>query len=417
MKKLLVVLLFLLFGAASAKEKTTAHSEQSVRFDLWSLGIPQVVQLIYAEALPDAYVVEPDVLSDQRLVSFRYEGDKKGVRAFVASFLDSLDLAVVRRGSVDFIGRKSAVSTVQPDDEVFVYRPRYRDGAYIVEILSPLFKGAFTSKRSVRSASGTSDERSAPAGSAAALIDRKSDTIVFSGPASEVAKLRALLPKIDQSAGDVLVRGVLYEVQTTRKDGSAVGIALNLLGGKLGIGVGQLASPGDAFVSFKNTSIDAVISMLANDSRFKAVSKPMLRVASGGTGQFTVGQDVPVLGAVTYPGAAQSPLQSVTYQSSGVIYDVQPVVRENVIDVTLQQQVSNFVSTNTGVAGSPTLIKRELKSNLSVADGEIVVMGGLIDTKDTNASKGLSFLPKFMRSESRDAMGVEIMMVLQVTRL
>ena len=394
-------------------------AELPVRFDFRLLGIAQVVQLIYAEALPGSYVIDPEVLKDDRAVSFRYNGGKQGVQSFIASFFDSLGLTVVRRGSVDFISRKAAPVVVPPDEEVLVYRPRHRDGSYLVEMLGPLFKGSFTSKRGVRAAPGDSGGgRAAPSGSAAAMIDRKSDTIVFSGSPAEVGQLRKLLAQVDAAVGDVLVRGVLYEVQTTKKDGSAFGLAVDLLGGKLGIRLGSVvAGPGEMLLSFKNKTIDAVLSALASDSRFKAVSKPMLRVSSGGSGRFTVGQDVPVLGAVSYPGNGQPAVQSVTYQSSGVIYDVQPVIHGDAIDLSVMQQVSNFVTTNTGVSGSPTLIKRELKSDLSLLDGEIVLMGGLIDSKDTSVSQGLSFLPEFFRSKSSDVAGVEILLILQVTKL
>ena len=388
------------------------------RFDFRSLGIAQVVQLIYAEAMPGSYVIDPEVLKDERLVSFRYDGSQP-LKSFVSSFFDSLGLVVERRGSVDFIARKSTPVVVLPEEEIFVYRPRFRDGSYLVEMLGPLFNGGFTSKRAVRAAPGDSlGGRAAPAGSAAAMIDRKSDAIVFSGSPIEVAKLRKLLAQVDDAPGDVLVRGVLYEVQTTKRDGSAFGLAVSVLGGKLGISIGSVApGPGDMLLSFKNKTIDAVLSALASDSRFKAVSKPMLRVSSGGSGRFTVGQDVPVLGAVSYPGSGQPVVQSVSYQSSGVIYEIQPVIHGDSIDLTVMQQVSNFVSTSTGVSASPTLIKRELKSDLSLLDGEIVVMGGLTDSKDTNGSQGLSLLPDFFRSKSSDTSGLEILLILQVTKI
>ncbi len=216
----------------------------------------------------------------------------------------------------------------------------------------------------------------------------------------------------------MLVRGVLYEVQTDEKDGSGFGLALNLLRGSIKLGVGPLTtSPGAAFVALKNSSIETVLSVLAQDSRFKAVSKPMLRVTSGGAGRFTVGQDVPVLGSVSYPGSGQAPVQSVTYQSSGVIYDIRPVIHDASIEISVMQQTSNFVATNTGVSGSPTLIKRELKSNLSLTDGEIAVMGGLRDLKEARSSEGLSFLPTFLRTKSGDKSDVEILLILQVTKL
>lgn len=406
---------------ASAKDfsalKSAAPATTPTRFDFRSIGIAQVVQLVYAEAMPGSYVIDPEVLKDERLVSFRYDGAQP-LKTFMSVFFDSLGLEVDRRGSVDFIGRKGPVVPTLPDEEVFVYRPRFRDGSYLVEMLGPLFKGGFTSKRSVRAAPGDSTSgRTAPAGSAAAMIDRKVDAIVFSGSPLEVARLRKLLDQVDDAPGDVLVRGVLFEVQTTKKDGSAFGLAVNLLGGKLGISFGALPGQGDMLLSFKNKTIDAVLSALASDSRFKAVSKPMLRVASGGSGRFTVGQDVPVLSAISYPGSGQPAVQSVTYQSSGVIYDVLPVIHRDSIELSVMQQVSNFVSTNTGVSGSPTLIKRELKSDLTLSDGEIVVMGGLTDSKDTVATSGLSFVPKLLRSASNDVTSVEILLILQVTKL
>lgn len=420
MKKLFASLLFSLSLSASA-QVVKPVVELPVKFDFRGMAVPQVVQLIYGEAMPGSFVIDPEVLLDQRQVSFRYDAGKQGdLRVFIASFFDSLGLVVTRRGGVDFIARKPApAAAVAPDEEVFVYRPKFRDGSYLVELLGPLFKGSFTSRRSVYAAPGDAGSgKAVPPGSAAASIDRRSDTLVFSGVPKEVSALKKLLAQVDIASGDVLVQGVLYEVQTGASDASAYGLALNLLGGKLSGGIGSiLSSPGRAFASFKNHSIEAVFSALASDSRFKAVSKPMLRVASGKSGRFTVGQDVPVLGAVTYPGAGQAPVQSVTYQSSGVIYDLSPVVHGDIIDVSVMQQTSNFVSTSTGVSGSPTLIKRELKSDLSLSDGEIVVMGGLSDTKDTASSEGVSFLPDFLRGKSSEKKSVEILLVLQVTKL
>lgn len=402
----------------AAANFSALKTKQPTRFDFRALSISQAVQLIYAEAMPGSYVIDPEVVKDERLVSFRYDGDQP-LQTFLTSFYESVGLVVNRRGGTDYISRKVAPVAPVPDEEVFVYRPRFRDGSYLVEMLGPLFKGSFTSKRSVRAASGdASTGRAAPTGSAAAMIDRRTDAIVFSGSRGEVDKLRKLLGQVDDAPGDVLVRGALYEVQTTKRDGSAFGLAVNLLGGKLGLGVGSLtAAPGDVLVTFKNKTIDAVLSALATDARFKAISRPMLRVSSGGSGRFTMGQDVPVLGAVSYPGSGQPAVQSVTYQSSGVIFDVQPVIHDDSIDMSVMQQVSNFVSTSTGVSGSPTLIKREQKTDLSLLDGEIVVIGGLTDNKDSSGSQGLSILPEFLRAKSLERDNVEILLILQVTKI
>ncbi len=420
----LCVLLFSLSGLATATPSVPAASSALLptKFDFRGVNVASVVQLIYAEALHESYVIDPEVLIDARTVSFRFEGKKRDVPVFVTAFFDSLGLTVIRRGGIDFIAKKSpSIAAPGKEAEVFIYRPRFRDGAYLVELLSPLVSGSFTSKRAVHGSivgDSAATDKVAPMGSAAASVDRQTDTLVFTGSLEDVVKLKKVLPQVDLPVGDVLVRGVLYEVQTDEKSGSAFGLALNLLRGSVKLGLGPLTtSPGEAFVALRNNTIEAVVSVLAQDSRFKAVSRPMLRVTSGGAGRFTVGQDVPVLGSVSYPGSGQAPVQSVTYQSSGVIYDVRPVVHDASIEVSVMQQTSNFVPTNTGVAGSPTLIKRELKSNLSLTDGEIAVMGGLRDLKEARSSEGLSFLPSFLRTKLGEKTSVEILLILQVTKL
>lgn len=425
MKKILCwsVCFFLSF-AVLASPVVGLAKEPPAKLDFRGIGVAQVVQLIYSEVLQDSYVIAPEVLGDQRIVSFRYDAGKGDLHAFIVSFFDSLGLMVSHRGAVDYVMKKPApASPALTDADVFVYRPQFRDGAYLTEILGPLFKGSFTTKRVVKPAlgdSGALPQRTAPPGSALASIDQKTDTLIFMGAAVEIDKLKKFLPQVDFAVGDVLIRGVLYEVQTENSDGSGFAFALNMLGAKIGVNLGvpsPASSAGQASVSIKSSSLDAVITALESDTRFKAVSKPMLRVRSGGTGRFTVGQDVPVLGSVSYPGNGLPPVQSVSYQSSGVILDLQPVIHDGSIDVSVMQQTSNFVSTLTGVAGSPTLIKRELKSDLNLTDGEIVVMGGLSDSKDTETHSGFSFLPSFMHTKQTDKAGTEILLILQVTKI
>lgn len=425
MKKIFAFLFlasFALFSAPAGATASIAPPADLAKFDFHGVSVASVVQLIYSEALKEPYVIDPEVLSDQRAVSFRFDTSKGSLRGFVSSFLDSLGLTETHRGGIAFVTRKPAAAASEKELDVFVYRPRYRDGSYLVELLGPLFSGEFTAKRVVRGsitgdAPAQGANRSAPAGSAAASVDRQTDVLVFNGSPAEIVKLKKILPQVDQSPGDVLVRGVLYEVQSQRSSASAFGLAVNLLGGTVQLGTASTKVTGDTFAMIKTGSIDAVLSVLDTDSRFKAVSKPMLRVTSGGSGRFTVGQDVPVLGAITYPGSGAAPVQSVAYQASGVIFDVRPVIHDRSIDVVVMQQVSNFVSTSTGVAGSPTLIKRELKTDLNMSDGEVVVMGGLTDSKDSTGSSGPSFLPSFLRSDSSQKLGTEILLVLQVTKL
>ena len=104
-----------------------------------------------------------------------------------------------------------------------------------------------------------------PEGSAASMIDQTADALVFSGSDKEIQKLKKLLPQVDLAIGEVVVRGVVYEVNTTDKDGSAFGVLASLFGGQLTYGLGA-ANPIGNFLRYKNLSFDFIASSLSQDN-------------------------------------------------------------------------------------------------------------------------------------------------------
>ncbi len=409
-KTILVIICFCLSNLSVA-----ASFPGNANFNFQMVNVGQIIQLIYAEALSQPYVISPDVLTDSRLVSFRYESKNGEIKSFIANFLDSLGLQVKTKNGVDYVSQKTdeAKTEFQPEFETFIYKPKYREVGYISRVLAPVFKGSFSTNRSIAAPDSAKINKDVPAGSAAAQIDQSADVLLFTGTDKEIAALQKLLPQIDDAKGQVMVRGVVYEVATTDKEGSAFSAVLSILGGKFTVsnsGTTQL----DSFIKLKTNAVDAVFSALSKDSRFNVVSKASMRVASGSIGHSSYGQEVPVLGSVSYPSGAGQAVQDVQYRSSGVIFDVRPIVRQSVVDLDVTQQLSDFVQTNTGVNNSPTLNKREVKTSLELEDGDVIVIGGLNTDKKIGASSGFSFLPRWMSAESKEINKTEIILVLYV---
>ncbi|MFP3693153.1 type II secretory pathway protein, partial [Burkholderia sp. SIMBA_048] len=99
------------------------------------------------------------------------------------------------------------------------------------------------------------------------------DELVFSGEASEIRDLKKVIAELDREAGEVVVRGWVYEVSDVNSRNSAFSIAANVLGGKLGFSNGSTDADPTA-LRFSSTVLDAAISALDADSRFKQVSDP-----------------------------------------------------------------------------------------------------------------------------------------------
>jgi general secretion pathway protein D len=227
--------LFICLGLGTASAQSAL---KRVSFDFKTINVAQAIQLIYAEVLTSPYVLDPEVLTDVRQVSFRYSSDKGDVKAFVRTFLQSLGYLVHIKEGIDFISKQPLAEKreVIVEKEGFVYRPQFRDVSYLSRLLSPIFQGAFSVNRSIAGSSVQSD-KPVPDGSATSLIDQNADVLIFTGTDNEISKLKKLLPQVDFQLGEVVVRGVVYEVNTSSKDGSAFGLLASLLSGKMQLGL------------------------------------------------------------------------------------------------------------------------------------------------------------------------------------
>jgi len=150
-------------------------------------------------------------------------------------------------------------------------------------------------------------------------------------------------------------------------------------------------------------------------SRFKVLGAPRLAVRSGGAARLVIGQEVPTAGAVA-TNVQGGTLQSVDYRQSGIVFDLAPQVFRDAARLMLSQQVSRSLArTDTGVDNSPTLLKRETQTDLDAFGDEVVVIGGLVDTKTSTSSSDLPFLPDWIGSQGGESSGAELLVLLQVT--
>ncbi|MCL2644124.1 MAG: type II and III secretion system protein [Betaproteobacteria bacterium] len=60
---------------------------------------------------------------------------------------------------------------------------------------------------------------------------------------------------------------------------------------------------------------------------------------------------------------------------------------------------------------------RELKTSVSVRDDELFIMGGLDETRESASSRGVPFLPGFLRGRQSDHEATEILLMLHVKRI
>jgi len=386
---------------------------------LYAQDIPasELVGLLYREIFRKPFVTAPAVQANRSLVSVHIDGTQAHAINQAHDYLAALGFVITEGLSVDRVELPGPV-VVEPepvDSQPFFYTPRHREPAELVAILQPLFPGA-------RFGGVTRGD-----GAGSATLDK----VVAHASSLDVAEIKQLLPQLDTVVTDLAVKAAVFEVGTNVDDGSAFQLAISLLQGASEIGLGMGAAYSSAggmavanpnvlgsVISFKSSSVEAIVSALSTDGRFNLVTAPSVRARSGSPTSFTVGQSVPVLGSVSYPdGGGSTPVQSVEYRDAGVIFTVRPVVQAEAITMTLSQEISDFVQTTTGVNNTPTLTRRKLDTTLSLQDGDVVMLGGLTKTKDSEAREGFSFLPDFLKSKRTETSRTDLLLVLQVQKL
>ncbi|WP_084513805.1 type II secretion system protein GspD [Azovibrio restrictus] len=398
----------------------------ALKFD--KVPVVQLVQAVYGEILGRSYVLSPDAVLIEKVISMRVDVQSRdAVPSVLSQVLAFSGLVVTEKEKVYYIdvARTEAPGGYSPGDIVEVYQPRFRSVAYLQALAGVVDRSsqlAFQQPQPVQLQAGQPAANTAQAQPMAvqtqvvqAAADLTQDVMVITGPPDRVEKVMALLEKVDIPAPSVTIRAALVELSTSGDESFNVGLALNLLGSKLGVSLAGGVMDQN-FVKIKNSSVEAFVSALEGDTRFRIVTEPRLVVADGHTGKIVVGSEVPTRGAVSYDDNGNA-LQSIEYRSAGVIFQVTPRIFRDRVLIKLAQQVSNFSRTTTSGIDSPTIIKRDLETVVDLSESQVLLMGGLDENKESASSSGLSFLPDWMRSKSDSQSNTQLMLMLEVSRV
>lgn len=420
----------------------------NIDFAMERVQLYELAKLMILEVAGKSYSFDSEFLADEREVGFSLKNiNKKQALGSFGELLQRNGYSFTLDGGIYTVRKHREES--EEDQDVIYYRPKYRSVSYIREIMAMAFPKQFVNNKQaaqpgqprkdampkqegqgfefagmVKVPSVQQPNQQAGARSVGSQLPEV-DALVFRGSAKQIKRINEMLVQVDRQAGQVLVRGHVYEVTTGAKEGSAFALALNLISkgspGSAGVTnwayrLGDVAKNLGNSVTLANSTIEGIFSAFATDSRFKVVSSPSLRVKSGTTATFSVGADVPVLGNVQMDKSG-NPVQSVTYKPSGVILDIQAKIMEQEIELVIDQQLSSFVQTTTGVNNSPTLSKREIKTTIGASDGDVIILGGLDESRSSNDSTGLPYIPRFLRANGQEDTKTELILVMEVQKI
>lgn len=402
----------------------TLGTPPAVDFQTYGAGVPlpEFLRITLGEIARRPYVLSPEVSSSNLMIAADLTRSKiKDPLPLVREILVSQGLVIREVSGVLLIERKSAETEKQkvPSD-VFIYRPKHRTVGSLSSYfgLFPDLTYSYSAGVNVRTPAPAVSVGSGAVSSAQVMTgsttfsaqDSDPSFLVVKGPTATLDSFKSYLAQLDIPVPEVMLKAYVFEVRDSANQDSAVQFLASMLDGKFSLSAGS-AIAGDALrLSLPNLSL--AIKSLTSDSRVRLVSSPTLRAADGTTASATIGTDTPTLGSiVSQNGSTQ---QSVAYQSAGVLLSVSPRILDDSIRLSINQELSSFVATETGLKDTPTKLRRAFKSDVVAKSGEALLLGGLSEAQESTA-KSKSF--RFFGSDSDSKSSSQIVVLIQVERI
>ena len=279
-------------------------------------------------------------------------------------------------------------------------------------------------------------------------IDELNNALVVAAPTAVIREIRNVVAQLDRSRPQVLIEAVIAELSEDQAKELSSQLAYSsknrggyltnfdgLLATLTGIGVSGvdptldqlnsipnkvLAVAGD-FDSETGKGIGLLIQALKTDGSTKILSTPSVVTLDNEEATLSVGEEVPFqTGSFTSSNnGSNNPFTTINREEVGVKLKVKPQISKgDSVRLEIEQESSKVKS---GVPGLQTTSKSTMQTNVLIQDGEMLILGGLIeDQTGGSATKvpllgDIPLLGRLFRSTSKKDSQSVLMMFIRPT--
>ena len=186
------------------------------------------------------------------------------------------------------------------------------------------------------------------------------------------------------------------------------------------------ATGGTAGAAFRLGSLylGAIINAVSQDNQSNLLSTPSVVTLDNQEAKILVGQEVPVTTGEKLGGNFDNAFRTVQRQNVGIQLEVKPQIGEGgSIKLFLRQEVSSIAGAVSNNSADLILNKREIQTTMTVDDGQIMAIGGLLDDNERRTLEkvpvlgDIPLLGELFRSRSKSRGKTNLMVFIRPTIL
>ncbi|GLK88423.1 type II secretion system secretin GspD [Pseudomonas turukhanskensis] len=234
--------------------------------------------------------------------------------------------------------------------------------------------------------------------------DESLNALVLLADPDTVAMLEDIVHQLDVPRAQVMVEAAIVEISGDITDALGVQWAVDARGstgglggvnfGNTGLSVGSVLNaiqndtvpeslPDGAIIGIGSKNFGALITALSANSKSNLLSTPSLLTLDNQKAEILVGQNVPFQTGsyTTATDGASNPFTTIERKDIGVTLKVTPHINDGAsLRLEIEQEISSIAPSATLSAQAVDLItnKRSIKSTILAQDGQVIVLGGLI---------------------------------------
>ncbi|AEJ04966.1 general secretion pathway protein D [Stutzerimonas stutzeri] len=356
----------------------------------WAVDIAEVLRnsLVRGEAKSTAGV---QIIADSRTNRLIFIGPSEA-RSKFAALAQTLDTPTTRSANTRVI------------------RLRHNDAKSLAETLGDISEG-------LKSPEGGEATTSRPQ-NILIRADESLNALVLLADPELIGTMESIVRQLDIPRAQVMVEAAIVEVSGDITDALGVQWAIDARGstggaggvnfGNTGISVGSVLNaineneipnnlPDGAIIGVGTRSFGALITALSSNSKSNLLSTPSLLTLDNQEAEILVGQNVPFqTGSYTTDAAgANNPFTTIERQDIGVTLKVTPHINEGAtLRLQIEQEISSIAPSASLTAQAVDLVtnKRAIKSTILAEDGQVIVLGGLIQDDVTRTNSKVPLL-------------------------
>ncbi len=160
-----------------------------------------------------------------------------------------------------------------------------------------------------------------------------------------------------------------------------------------------LAGKASALTGFKGIifnskgDIRGILNFLASKTKLRVLSAPHILTKDNEEAIIEVGAEVPVLSEqlISTAGGVPSVSNSIQYRPTGIILKVKPTISDSgIVTLKITEEVSDAIPNNISPdIKSPIITKRSATTTLLLKDGQVALLGGIIQNRFEDSKQGV----------------------------